>query len=105
MWRVLVSVLAVLLTSCYGHVGLYYPPARTYALDFLDNARTQAPCGMARGLISTTSYIIGRIMHLARPSVRLSVFHARVPDSKTKYAKKTMLMLLFLQGWRNGRAT
>jgi len=44
-------------------------------------------------------------MHLARPSVRLSVFHARVPDSKTKYAKKTMLMLLFLQGWRNGRAT
>ena len=28
-----------------GHVRLTFPPARTYALDFLDNAHTEAPCG------------------------------------------------------------
>ena len=28
-----------------GHVRLTFPPARTYALDFLDNARTRGPCG------------------------------------------------------------
>jgi len=49
MWSLVVSVLAVLAAPCCSHVGLYYPPARTYALDFLDNVRTQWPCGMQRG--------------------------------------------------------
>ena len=49
MWSLVVSVLAVLAAPCWSHVGLYYPPARTYALDFLDNVRTQWPCGMQRG--------------------------------------------------------
>jgi len=32
-----------------AHVALTYPPARGYDLDFLDNARTKAPCGMPKG--------------------------------------------------------
>lgn len=32
-----------------GHVALTFPPARQYDLDFLDNGRTQAPCGMPKG--------------------------------------------------------
>ena len=28
-----------------AHVSLTFPQARTYALDFLDNARTRGPCG------------------------------------------------------------
>ena len=32
-----------------GHVGLTFPPARKYDLDFLDNARTKPPCGMPKG--------------------------------------------------------
>ena len=32
-----------------SHVALTYPPARSYNLDFLDNARTPGPCGMPKG--------------------------------------------------------
>lgn len=32
-----------------AHVALLFPRARQYDLDFLDNARTPAPCGMPRG--------------------------------------------------------
>lgn len=48
-------VLATRLLSiwlCIGpggaHVALTYPPARKFALDFLDNARTIGPCGMPK---------------------------------------------------------
>ena len=34
--------------TCNAHVALTYPPARKYDLDFLDNARTAAPCGMPK---------------------------------------------------------
>jgi len=44
-----VSVLLVVTTTCQAHVSLSYPPARTYAIDFLDNVRTVAPCGMTKG--------------------------------------------------------
>lgn len=30
-------------------MALTFPRARQYDLDFLDNARTPAPCGMPRG--------------------------------------------------------
>jgi len=53
-----VNVLVALVMPCYGHVGLYFPPARTYALDFLDSARTKWPCGMARGTLSLLTVII-----------------------------------------------
>jgi hypothetical protein len=33
-----------------AHVGLTFPPARNYDLDFLDNIRTKPPCGMPKGL-------------------------------------------------------
>ena len=32
-----------------GHVALTFPAARQYDLDFLDNLRTKAPCGMPKG--------------------------------------------------------
>ena len=32
-----------------AHVALTFPPARKYDLDFLDNSRTKAPCGMPKG--------------------------------------------------------
>ncbi len=32
-----------------SHVGLTFPPARKYDLDFLDNIRTKPPCGMPKG--------------------------------------------------------
>uniref|UniRef100_A0A182FFU9 Uncharacterized protein n=1 Tax=Anopheles albimanus TaxID=7167 RepID=A0A182FFU9_ANOAL len=31
-----------------AHVALTFPPARKYDLDFLDNSRTKAPCGMPK---------------------------------------------------------
>ena len=34
-------------SSC--HVSLTFPPARDLNLDFLDNIRTAAPCGMPKG--------------------------------------------------------
>ncbi len=42
-------VLASLLTGTRAHVGLTFPPARKYDLDFLDNVRTRPPCGMPKG--------------------------------------------------------
>lgn len=43
-------VIAVLLGSvAEAHVALTFPPARKYDLDFLDNSRTKAPCGMPKG--------------------------------------------------------
>jgi hypothetical protein len=39
-----------LLGSSNAHVRLTYPPARPYAMDFLDNIRTEAPCGMPKTL-------------------------------------------------------
>ena len=61
-WLWVMSALVVLaMPSCRAHVGLYYPPARTYALDFLDNARTQPPCGMTRGVCTDHVY---RVIYL-----------------------------------------
>jgi len=45
----MVSVLLAVTSTCQAHVSLTYPPARTYAIDFLDNVHTAPPCGMAKG--------------------------------------------------------
>lgn len=37
------------LRGAEAHVALTYPPARALDLDFLDNSRTKAPCGMPKG--------------------------------------------------------
>lgn len=37
-----------------AHVALTFPPARKFDLDFLDNLRTPAPCGMPKGERRTT---------------------------------------------------
>ncbi|KAJ8040166.1 Serine-rich 25 kDa antigen protein [Holothuria leucospilota] len=41
-----VLVLSVLLGISTAHVRLTFPPARQYDFDFLDNVRTNGPCGM-----------------------------------------------------------
>lgn len=50
----LVGPIWCLLSTCYvtlvcGHVRLDFPVARDLPLDFLDNLRTPAPCGMPKG--------------------------------------------------------
>lgn len=45
-------VLVNLVSETGGHVSLTYPPARKYALDFLDNLRTTGPCGIPKGIVS-----------------------------------------------------
>lgn len=42
-------IVGAALPYCWTHVALTYPPARNYALDFLDSARTKGPCGMPKG--------------------------------------------------------
>ena len=52
----LTGILIAVLVSCLrytevsAHIVLTYPPARTYALDYLDNIHTPEPCGMPKGL-------------------------------------------------------
>ena len=43
------TLLLMKVTNVTCHVGLTFPPAREYDLDFLDNVRTRAPCGMPKG--------------------------------------------------------
>ena len=40
---------AQLVSVTDGHVALTFPAARRFDLDFLDNLRTRAPCGMPKG--------------------------------------------------------
>ncbi|KAK2194199.1 hypothetical protein NP493_2g24060 [Ridgeia piscesae] len=42
----LLCVFIFVTSQSSAHLRLVYPPARQYALDFLDNARTAPPCGM-----------------------------------------------------------
>jgi len=81
--RVLVCFLFPLLTT--AHVSLTYPPARNFALDFLDSVRTKAPCGMPKGgertkLKSGTSLNI--TWHLAYP--HRGGFKLELLDSKER---------------------
>ena len=48
-YQILVILLTVDLAT--SHVRLTFPPARQYALDFLDNVRSPTPCGMPIGRI------------------------------------------------------
>ena len=45
----LALALAQLVSVSEGHVALTFPAARRFDLDFLDNLRTKAPCGMPKG--------------------------------------------------------
>lgn len=47
--KVLLLLAIIWVDCCWGHLRLTYPPARKYDLDFLDNVRTSAPCGMPSG--------------------------------------------------------
>lgn len=54
-------VLSTAAYFAYGHVALTFPPARKYDLDFLDNSRTPAPCGMPKGKKILLLYFLGLI--------------------------------------------
>jgi hypothetical protein len=43
----------------WAHVGLTFPPARMFDLDFLDNIRTKPPCGMPKGEILRNNVVHG----------------------------------------------
>ena len=45
----LAVAVAQLVSVSEGHVALTFPAARRFDLDFLDNLRTKAPCGMPKG--------------------------------------------------------
>jgi len=45
----LTPLFLLVVPSTLAHVSLTYPPARDFALDFLDSARTKPPCGMPKG--------------------------------------------------------
>ena len=45
----LAVAVAQLVSVSVGHVALTFPAARRFDLDFLDNLRTKAPCGMPKG--------------------------------------------------------
>lgn len=49
LFKYVFIVLSSIVYVTYGHVALTFPPARKYDLDFLDNSRTKAPCGMPKG--------------------------------------------------------
>jgi len=63
--QLLVGVLLAVTTTVHAHIALVYPPARTYAIDFLDNARTVPQCGMAKGLYTRVHHqkIIDALVH------------------------------------------
>lgn len=44
----------ILIPQVFGHVGLTFPPARKFDLDFMDTIRTVGPCGMEKGSIKTS---------------------------------------------------
>ena len=50
----LVLPLVTLLGISLAHVRLDFPRARDLTLDFLDNVRTPAPCGMPKGPSKTS---------------------------------------------------
>ena len=53
--RLEIVILIIFFTTlCQAHVRLDFPIARDLALDFLDNVRTPAPCGMPKGKIMTS---------------------------------------------------
>jgi len=82
--QIVVSVLLALVTTCQGHVSLVYPPARTYAIDFLNSARTVPPCGMARGLsLAFLCLYANRVLPL---SMLTTVCHAVVVSAAHKYS-------------------
>ena len=47
-------VIFLVASFCEGHVRLDFPVARDLPLDFLDNVRTPAPCGMPKGQVKTS---------------------------------------------------
>ncbi|XP_067135324.1 uncharacterized protein [Centruroides vittatus] len=81
-------LLCCIVGHCLAHVALTYPPARKYDLDFLDNGRTKAPCGMPKGdtvtqLPAASGAMINVTWHLAYP--HRGGFKLELLDKDDKY--------------------
>jgi len=64
------TLLLASLALARAHVSLTFPPARNFDLDFLDSARTKAPCGMPKGTERTmlkAGTSVNITWHLAYP--------------------------------------
>lgn len=70
-------IVLVALQACSAHIVLTFPPARKYALDFLDNLRTIAPCGVPRGKVSSLCLFVLLKLFLLLSLICLSVFISR----------------------------
>ena len=44
-WCFMATYFWSLYWKVHSHIRLTFPPARTYALDFLNNMSSEAPCG------------------------------------------------------------
>ena len=53
----LFGIILSLFSPSWAHVGLTFPQARQYDLDFLDNVRTRPPCGMPKGNFRSEPYL------------------------------------------------
>ena len=53
----LIGIILSLSSPSWAHVGLTFPQARQYDLDFLDNVRTRPPCGMPKGNFRFIPYL------------------------------------------------
>ena len=73
----LLTVVAVSVVSVTGHVRLDFPVARDLPLDFMDNFRTPAPCGMPKGDSKTTFRTGAKFnvtWHLAYPHQGMTMY-------------------------------
>lgn len=91
-------LLVVLSTCSYlacGHVALTFPPARKYDLDFLDNSRTPAPCGMPKGEqdYSQSFFLLLLLFHLFFTSLYVIYLKFKTTTMKKERKKSTFVVL------------
>ena len=79
-----VLILAAIFAPICGHVALTYPPARQYSLDFLDNQRTQAPCGMPKGKAFRVFRRVGTIKVVSIRDKTMTYKKMYIPNDDTK---------------------
>lgn len=48
-YNLFIYLLLININFVHNHVSLTFPKARSPDLDFLDNGRTKAPCGVPKG--------------------------------------------------------
>lgn len=90
MQRSLAWFLAFFILAIEGHVRLDFPLARDLSLDFLDNVRTPAPCGMPKGPAKTSLKAgndINVTWHLAYPHQGKRALAAFISVKSTDFSR------------------